>query len=165
MFCPERRGMGHGVNGAFTRFVVVRPDQLFRLPDDVPLEEGAVCEPFAAAVHAVCERTPLRLGDVALISGPGPIGLLCLKLFAAQGVKTLVAGTEADLARLGVAWKRLGQAHRAQACWREAATGLRVPTPAVFYSDHKSETIFFIKGWPCKSWGGPPPPRRVSKRW
>ena len=27
----ERRGMGHGVNGAFTRFVVVRPDQLFPL--------------------------------------------------------------------------------------------------------------------------------------
>jgi len=26
MFCPERRGMGHGVNGAFARYVVVRPD-------------------------------------------------------------------------------------------------------------------------------------------
>jgi len=107
MFCAERRGMGHGVNGAFTRYVVVRPDQVFRLPAALPLEEGAVCEPFAAAVHAVCELTPLRAGDLALISGPGPIGLLCLKLLAAEGINTIVAGTEADQGRLGLA-KRMG---------------------------------------------------------
>jgi L-iditol 2-dehydrogenase len=100
MFCPERRGMGHGVNGAFAPYVVVRPDQLFPLPPGLPLEEGAVCEPFAAAVHAVCDVTPLRLGDVVLISGPGPIGLLCLKLLVAMGIKTVVAGTDADLIRL-----------------------------------------------------------------
>jgi L-iditol 2-dehydrogenase len=107
MFCPERRGMGHGVNGAFARYVVVRPDQLFRLPLDLPLEEGAMCEPFAAAIHAVCELTPLRVGDVALISGPGPMGLLCLKLLLAAGIKTIVAGTDADLVRLEMA-RRLG---------------------------------------------------------
>ena len=99
--------MGHGVNGAFTRYVVVRPDQLFRLPEPLALEEGAVCEPFAAAVHAVCELTPLRVGDVALVSGPGPIGLLCLKLLVAEGIKTIVAGADADGSRLGFA-KRLG---------------------------------------------------------
>lgn len=99
--------MGHGVNGAFTRYIVVRPDQLFRLPDNLPLEEGAVVEPFAAAVHAVCDMTPLRLGDVALVSGPGPIGLLCLKLLVAEGIKTIVAGTDADQSRLDLA-KRLG---------------------------------------------------------
>ncbi len=103
MLCAERRGMGHGVNGAFTKYVVVRPDQLFRLPDNLPIEEGAVCEPFAAAVHAVCDLTPLHTGDVALVSGPGPIGLLCLKLLVAQGIKTIVAGTTTDLARLELA--------------------------------------------------------------
>jgi len=107
MFCPDRRGMGHGVNGAFARYVVARPDQLFRLPDGFPIDEGAVCEPFAAAIHAVCELTPPRSGDVAFVSGPGPIGLLCLKLLAAQGIKTLVAGTDADQVRLELA-KRIG---------------------------------------------------------
>src|SRR5215467_2662044 len=33
IFCRNRRGMGHGVNGAFTRYVVVRPDQLYRVPE------------------------------------------------------------------------------------------------------------------------------------
>jgi len=54
-------------------------------------------EPFAAAIHALCELTPLRVGEVALISGPGPMGLLCLKLLLAAGIKTIVAGTDADL--------------------------------------------------------------------
>ena len=100
MFCRNRRGMGHGVNGAFTRYVVVRPDQVFRIPEGFALDEAALSEPFAAAVQAVTEITQVRLGDTALISGPGPIGLLCLKLLVAEGVKTIVAGAAGDGARL-----------------------------------------------------------------
>lgn len=103
MFCTERRGMGHGVNGAFTRYVVARPDQLFALPDSMPTEEGALVEPFAAAVHAVAEIARVRSGDVALVSGPGPIGLLCAKLLVASGVKTIVAGAASDGDRLALA--------------------------------------------------------------
>lgn len=107
MFCPERRGMGHGVNGAFTNYAVVKPEQAYRMPDGMGFDEAAVCEPFAACVQAVTELTNVRLGDVALVSGPGPIGLLCLKLLAAEGIKTIVAGTNADAARLAMA-KQLG---------------------------------------------------------
>lgn len=103
MFCPDRRGMGHGVNGAFTRFACVRPDQLYRLDDSLPIEEGALVEPLAAAVHAVAEMTEVRAGDVALVSGPGPIGLLCLLVLAHQGIRTIVAGTTADAGRLALA--------------------------------------------------------------
>jgi L-iditol 2-dehydrogenase len=107
MFCPERRGMGHGVNGAFARYAVVKPEQAYRLPEGMDLDEAALCEPFAATVQAVTELTNVRLGDVALVSGPGPIGLLCLKLLVAAGIKTIIAGTAADAARLEVA-RRLG---------------------------------------------------------
>ncbi len=100
MFCASRRGMGHGVNGAFARYAVARVDQLYRVPEGVSLEEAALVEPLAAAVHAVCEVGQYQLGDVALVSGPGPMGLLCLKLLATQGIKTIVAGTAADRLRL-----------------------------------------------------------------
>ncbi len=100
MFCTERRGMGHGVNGAFAEYVAARPDQLFPLYDNVSMKEGALIEPLAAAVHAVCEMAQFKLGDVVLISGPGPIGLLCVKLLVAQGIKTIVAGTSDDNIRL-----------------------------------------------------------------
>lgn len=107
MFCPERRGMGHGINGAFAQYAVVRKDQAYKLPQDLTLAEAALSEPFAAAVQAVTEITNVRLGDVVLISGPGPMGLLCLKLLVAEGIKTIVAGTSEDSLRLETA-RRIG---------------------------------------------------------
>lgn len=103
MFCKNRRGMGHGVNGAFTKYVAVRPDQLFAIPEGVGMEAAALVEPLAAAVHAVCDIARFKLGDVVLVSGPGPIGLLCVKLLLTQGVKTIVAGTSEDKLRLDLA--------------------------------------------------------------
>ena len=100
MFCANRRGMGHGVHGAFTRYAVARPDQLYAVPAGVSLEAAALVEPFAAAVHAVCDIARFKLGDIALVSGPGPIGLLVVKLLAAQGIQTLVVGTPEDTLRL-----------------------------------------------------------------
>jgi L-iditol 2-dehydrogenase len=103
IFCRKRRGIGHGVDGAFTRFLIARPDQLYRIPDNFTLEEAALSEPFAAAVQAVTEVTGARAGETALVSGPGPIGLLCLKLLLAEGVRTIVAGTVDDGERLHAA--------------------------------------------------------------
>ena len=103
IFCSNRRGMGHGVNGAFARYVVIRPDQFYRVPEHLTMEEAALSEPFAAAIHAVNEMTEVCLGDTALVSGPGPIGLLCLKLLVAEGINTIVAGAEGDDFRLQAA--------------------------------------------------------------
>jgi len=101
--------MGHGVNGGFARYVVMRPDQLYGVREQLSLEEAALSEPFAAAIQAVTEVTKVRIGDVALVSGPGPIGLLCLKLLVAEGVKTIVAGARGDEVRLEAA-RRFGAA-------------------------------------------------------
>lgn len=103
IFCKNRRGMGHGVNGAFAQYVVMRPDQLYRVPDSFTLEEAALSEPFAAAVQAVVEVSRVRPGNIALVSGPGPIGLLSLKLLVAQGIRTIVAGTSGDVDRMEAA--------------------------------------------------------------
>lgn len=107
MFCPVRRGMGHGTHGAFTRTVMVREDQAYRLPDRVSLEEGALAEPFASAVQAIEEITSFHPGDTVLVSGPGPIGLLSLVLLASHRCRVIVAGTGEDGMRLELA-ARLG---------------------------------------------------------
>jgi L-iditol 2-dehydrogenase len=109
IFCASRRGMGHGVNGAFTRYVVMRPDQLYRIPENFSLDEAAMSEPFAAVVQAVTEVAKVRSGETALVSGPGPMGLLCLKLLVAEGIETIVAGASADQERLSAAL-RIGAA-------------------------------------------------------
>lgn len=51
----------------------------------------ALSEPFAAAVQALTEVTKVRIGDTALVSGPGPMGFLCVKLFAAEGIRRISA--------------------------------------------------------------------------
>ena len=99
--------MGHGVNGAFARYVLLRPDQLYRIPENFTLEEASMSEPFAAAVQAVTEVANVTAGDTVLVSGPGPIGLLCLKLLVSQGIKTIVVGAPGDDERLEAA-KRFG---------------------------------------------------------
>ncbi|TIA87877.1 hypothetical protein E3P99_02925 [Wallemia hederae] len=46
---------------------------LHKLPDNVSFEEGALCEPLTVSMAAVA-RSGLRLGDVCLVAGAGPIG-------------------------------------------------------------------------------------------
>ena len=103
MFCKAKRGMGHGVNGGFTKYVAARPDQLYATASHVTNDIAALVEPFAVAVHAVTEVANIQYGDVVLLSGPGPIGMLLLKLLMAQGVKTIVAGTGNDMEKLQLA--------------------------------------------------------------
>lgn len=65
---------------------------LRRLPDSVSDEEGAIVEPLAVAVHA-CRRAEVWGGQSMLVTGAGPIGLLCLVVAKALGVtNTLVTG-------------------------------------------------------------------------
>ncbi len=109
MFCAVRRGMGHGVHGSFAPYAVVRQDMVYKLPARVGLKQAALAEPFACAVQAVDELTRFRAGDTVLLSGPGPIGLLCLTMLVAHRCKVIVAGTASDEARLQIA-KRLGAA-------------------------------------------------------
>ena len=124
IFCRQRRGIGHGVNGAFTRYLVARPDQLFRVPDGFSLEEAALSEPFAAAVQAVAEITQVQRGEAVLVSGPGPIGLLCLKLLVAEGARAIVAGAGEDGERLEAA-RRFGAAAIVNVGNRDLADAVR----------------------------------------
>jgi L-iditol 2-dehydrogenase len=51
--------------------------------------------------------TCISAGDVVVITGPGPIGLLCLQLVKAEGGYAIVCGTSQDRERLKMA-HRLG---------------------------------------------------------
>lgn len=103
MFCSERKSLGSGIDGGFTKYAVVREDMVYKIPDHLSLEEAALTEPLACAVKAIEELTQIRVGDTVLLSGPGPIGLLCLSLLAVKGCKVIVAGTAQDSDRLNIA--------------------------------------------------------------
>ena len=62
----------HGV----LRPTVVHPAAYtFKLPDNVSFAEGAMVEPLAVGMHAA-SKAGIRPGDVAVVSGAGPIGMV-----------------------------------------------------------------------------------------
>ncbi len=102
--CPDRKGYGALADGAFTHYVVARPEILHRVPENVPDEHAALAEPICVAYNALVEGSTLRPGDTVVIQGPGPIGIMALQIARARGAGTLVVlGTEGDGHRLEVA--------------------------------------------------------------
>lgn len=57
---------------------------------DIPLDEAALIEPLSVAHHAVA-RSGAKTGDVALIGGSGPIGLLTAAVLKSMGVTTIIS--------------------------------------------------------------------------
>jgi D-xylulose reductase len=64
------------VHGCLTPSVVHPAAFTYRLPDNVTMAEGAMVEPFAIGMQAAA-RAKIKPGDVALVTGSGPIGLMC----------------------------------------------------------------------------------------
>ncbi|MFB0834601.1 2,3-butanediol dehydrogenase [Arthrobacter halodurans] len=56
----------------------------------IPLDEAALIEPLSVAHHAVM-RSGAKAGDVALIGGSGPIGLLTAAVLKSVGVTTIIS--------------------------------------------------------------------------
>lgn len=106
--CPHRKGFGYGVNGAMARYVRVPERCLHRIPDTLPFHHACLTEPCCVAYSAVVANARIRPGDLVVVIGPGPIGLLCARMAALCGANPLVvAGRTADAARLEAA-KTLG---------------------------------------------------------
>jgi alcohol dehydrogenase/L-iditol 2-dehydrogenase len=109
--CPHRQGFGTMVDGAMAGYVAVPARCLHHIPDTLPFETAALTEPTCVAYNAVVERSLVKPGDIVLVLGPGPIGLLCLSVARLRGAGTLImAGLSADAARLELA-RTLGATH------------------------------------------------------
>jgi alcohol dehydrogenase/L-iditol 2-dehydrogenase len=102
--CPNRKGFGYGLDGAMARWVRVPARCLHGIPASLPFDIACLAEPHAVAYQSMCVNSTIRPGDLVVILGPGPIGLLCARMAALSGADPLiVAGLSADAARLAVA--------------------------------------------------------------
>ncbi|HEX9934414.1 MAG TPA: zinc-binding dehydrogenase [bacterium] len=99
--CKERKGYGFHVDGAFTQFVKVPERICHRIPDNVSLKEASITEPFCVAYKALISNSRICPGDAVVVIGPGPIGILCVKVAQLSGAGDIVViGTEGDDRRL-----------------------------------------------------------------
>ena len=102
--CPTRLGYGALADGSMTSYVAARPQILHHVPDNVPFEHAALTEPICVAYNALVEKTTMKPGDLVVIQGPGPIGIMALQIVRLRGAGTIVVlGTDADEKRMEVA--------------------------------------------------------------
>ena len=77
------------VHGCLTPSVVHPAAFTYRLPDTVSFAEGAMVEPFAVGLQAA-ERARISPGDVAIVIGAGPIGMMVALAALAGGCSQVV---------------------------------------------------------------------------
>jgi len=100
--CPHRLSIGSGVNGGFTKYLIVPARNVHELPENIDFEAGALSEPLACVVNGVFRTPTVSPGDLAVIAGPGAVGLLALQVVKAAGARAVLLGTSGDERRLEV---------------------------------------------------------------
>jgi (R,R)-butanediol dehydrogenase/meso-butanediol dehydrogenase/diacetyl reductase/L-iditol 2-dehydrogenase len=88
-------------DGAMADYVVAKTARLYRLPEEISYEAGALIEPLAVATHAA-RRAEVRLGDRVAIFGAGAIGIFIAAVCRACGA-SLVVIIDLSLCRLRAA--------------------------------------------------------------
>ncbi|KAF2130997.1 sorbitol dehydrogenase [Dothidotthia symphoricarpi CBS 119687] len=78
-----------GWGGGLADHIVLPTSTLYHLPDNVPLEIGALVEPLAVGWHAV-KLSPYKPGNAVLILGGGPIGISTILALKAKGCEKII---------------------------------------------------------------------------
>ena len=88
--CGHAEVIGVSVNGCFAEYVKVKYTHVYRIPDEVSFEAGALAEPLACATHGI-ERLDIQLGQTVVVYGLGNIGLMMVQLARASGAGKVIA--------------------------------------------------------------------------
>ena len=78
-------GLCHDINGGFAPYLVAHKTQVFKLPEGISYESGAMIEPLAVALQAVLDNKPDK-DDKVLIVGGGVIGSLIVQSIRALDI-------------------------------------------------------------------------------
>lgn len=77
------------VDGVFQEYVAHEAGLCFKLPDNMSTMEGALIEPLAVGMHAA-NQGGAHLGQTAVVTGAGCIGLCTMLSLRAMGVSTII---------------------------------------------------------------------------
>ena len=81
-------GLG-GRGGGLSEKIAVNRRWVHPISNAIPLDQAALIEPLSVGHHAYV-RSGAKAGDVALVGGGGPIGLLLAAVLKAKGLKVII---------------------------------------------------------------------------
>lgn len=100
--CSDLRMFGNNVPGAYAEFVVAPAAYVIPMPEDVPLEEGAIiADAISTPFHAVKNRARVQPGDTVVVVGCGGLGMNVLQCAVAFGAS--VVAVDSNDAKLDMA--------------------------------------------------------------
>lgn len=92
--CKHMKAVGtiNAQDGGYAEFAVMPERHLYKLPDNISFEQGAVVEPVATGLYSV-KMGRIKMGDTVLVIGTGPIGLGATPFVGLYGAsKVIVVG-------------------------------------------------------------------------
>jgi L-iditol 2-dehydrogenase len=100
--CPDMRFFATPpVDGTLTRYVTLSEDYAHPLPPELSDDAGAMIEPLSVAIWAN-RKAGTAPGGAVLVTGAGPIGVLCALVAQASGASNVTI-TDINAARLALA--------------------------------------------------------------
>jgi 2-desacetyl-2-hydroxyethyl bacteriochlorophyllide A dehydrogenase len=90
-FCPSAEMIGKHRDGGYAEFITVPERSVFRLPEEISFEQGAImmCS-SATSLHAL-KKARLRAGESVAIFGIGGLGVSAIQLARHLGAATVFA--------------------------------------------------------------------------
>jgi propanol-preferring alcohol dehydrogenase len=90
-FCGSGQMIGKYRDGGYAEFIVMPARSVFRLPDEIPFEHGAImmCS-SATSLHAL-NKARLKANESVVIFGAGGLGLSAIQLASAMGAAQIFA--------------------------------------------------------------------------
>jgi len=92
--CQINYAMGYQFAGGFAEYIllnqtVVNYGPIQKLPDHVTYDEAALAEPLGCVLNAL-ELAPIKLNDVVVLIGAGPIGMMLCEVAKAMGASKVI---------------------------------------------------------------------------
>lgn len=94
--CEELKVMGFQTTGVASHYFAVDAKKVTPLPESMSLDEGAMVEPLAVAVHAVRQAGDVEGKDICVL-GAGPIGILVAQVAKGLGARKVMITDVSDI--------------------------------------------------------------------
>lgn len=107
--CQTMIMLGNNVDGAYAEYVKMPAKDVFHLPKEIPLVEGAIiADAVSTPFHAVKNRARVQPGDSVVVFGCGGVGINVVQVAAAAGGVVIAV----DKLEKKLAWaKQFGAQH------------------------------------------------------
>ena len=98
----DKSWMAYPGIGGLEQYMLIKPDMLFFMNDDLPLEKACFAEPLACVLNSI-EKGQIEIGDDVVVIGGGIMGQLHVMCAKLRGARVIMS--EPDEARREIAAK------------------------------------------------------------